>query len=84
MEDRMDQWTVNVDWELAEQTSPKFVSGEKSSLSLVTSDTSPPVDLEPMLVNIFISDLDDRTLSVFADDTKLGEEAGTAECCASI
>lgn len=57
---------------------------KKSSLSLVTSDTSPPVDLEPMLVNIFIHDLDDRTLSVFADDTKVGEEAGTAEGCASI
>ena len=62
-------------------------SSAEFSLRPVASDVFQGLVLGLVLLNIFISDLDERiepTLSKFHDDTKLGGVADTPECCAAI
>ncbi|GAB0191622.1 mitochondrial enolase superfamily member 1 [Grus japonensis] len=59
----------------------------KSSQRPITSSVSQGSIVGPILLNVIINGLDyetECTLGKFADDTKLGEVADTAEDCAAI
>lgn len=63
------------------------ISSMKSSWMPVMSSVAQGSVLGPVLLNIFVSELDDRaefTVSKTPDDTKLREVADTPEGCVAI
>ena len=70
-----------------QQSSEGVISSTEFSWMPVTCSASERSVMGLVLLNIFISDLDEgieSTLSKFADDTKLGGVADTPEGCATI
>jgi len=84
----LDEWPVRwiENW-LNGRTQKVVMSGNEFSWKPVTSGVPQGSVLGPVWLNFFIGDMEevtDSNLSKFADDTKQGGEADTAEGCAAI